>query len=428
MNEAFLQFIWQHQLFYSRNMYTTKGDKIEVIDVGKLNTDGGADFFDARIKINDVLWAGNVEIHTKSSLWYAHQHHKDAAYDNVILHVVAIDDATVLMPDNRILPCVELQFQQSLWNNYSTLKNSKKWIPCYDEIRKVDTFFIRHWLERMLLERLEQKAEVLAQFLQQNKNSWEETFYQLLVRYFGLRVNAEPFQQLAQIVPSKILARQKNNLLQLEALLFGQAGMLTEKNCTDIYYLQLQNEYQFLADKYQLQAMPKSRWKLLRLRPAGFPTVRIAQLAKLIHQSSALFLKIIACTKVTDVFQLFEVQLSGYWNNHYLFGKLSKPSTKSLGKSTVATLIINAVVPMLFLYGDYQHKPQLKERALAWLEQLPAEKNSIISNWKQCGVTVKTAGDSQALLQLKSSFCNQFKCLECEFGNRIIRQENKNTY
>ncbi len=422
MNEAFLQFIWQHRLFYSENMYTTKGDKIEVVDVGKLNTDSGADFFDARIKINGVLWAGNVEIHTKSSLWYAHRHDTDAAYDNVILHVVAIEDATVLMPDNRPLPCVELQFRQNLWNNYSALKNSRKWIPCYDEISKVETFFVHHWLERMLLERLEQKAETLAQLLQQNKNNWEETFYQLLVRYFGLRVNAEPFQQLAQIIPNKILAWQKNNLLQLEALLFGQAGMLTEKNCTDTYYLQLQREYQFLADKYQLEAMPASRWKLLRLRPANFPTVRIAQLAKLIHQSSALFSKVISCEKASDVIKFFDVQLSGYWSNHYLFGKLSKPRGKSLGKSAVETLIINAVVPMLFLYGDYQYKPYLKERALNWLQQLSAEKNSIITNWQKCGVSTKTAADTQALLQLKSAYCDNFRCLECEFGNRIIRQ------
>ncbi len=422
MNEAFLQFVWQYRLFYADNMYSTKGDKIEVLDVGKLNTDGGADFFDARIKINDMLWAGNVEIHTKSSLWYAHQHHTDKAYDNVILHVVAIDDRDVLMDNNQLLPCVELKYHNSLWHNFAALKNSQKWIPCYDDICKVPRFFISHWLERMLIERLETKANTLSQLLKQNQKEWNETFYQLLVRYFGLRVNAEPFQQLAQIVPSKILARQKNNLLQLEALLFGQAGMLNHTKCIDTYYLKLQSEYQFLADKYHLKPMPESRWKLLRLRPANFPTIRIAQLAKLIHQSSALFSKILACEHLADVMPFFKVELSGYWKNHYLFGKLSTARTKSLGKNAIHLLIINAVVPFIFLYGEYQHQPHLKERVLGWLNQIPAENNSIISNWKKCGVAVKSAADTQALLQLKSSYCNNHRCLECEFGNRIIRQ------
>lgn len=423
MTEEFLQFIWKHRLFENDNLFSTRGDKLEIIDVGRHNHDAGPDFFGAQIRINNILWAGNIEVHLKSSLWYQHEHHKDPAYDNVILHVVVDDDTNVIVGDNRELPCLILTFDQNLLKNYNFLMSSANWIPCYHEICTVEKFFIRNWLDRMILERLERKSMDVVKVLELNKNSWEETFYQIVVRYFGMKVNADPFQQLAQVLPLKVLARQKNSLLQIEALLFGQAGMLNESH-TDEYCKMLQAEYQFLADKYKLKALPAHRWKWLRLRPGNFPTIRIAQLAALIYKSSSLFSKILACTDYKSITELFDVEVSKYWKNHYQFGVESKNRNKRLGSMAIQSIVINSVVPVLFSYGEVSGKEYLKERVLQLLENIPAEKNSIISQWEKCGVQVDSSWSSQALLQLKMNYCDKYRCLQCEFGNRIIRLKN----
>ncbi|WP_421920722.1 DUF2851 family protein [Marinifilum sp.] len=422
MTEEFLQFIWKHKLFRDQNLYSTCGDKIEVVNVGKQNLDAGPDFFDARIKINEVLWAGNVEVHIKTSLWYQHNHQKDPAYENVVLHVVYEDDAEVLLV-NRRLPCLMLKFDQELLSNYNRLMLSTRWIPCFDEIRLVEKFFVRNWLDRMILERLERKSADVKKMLLLNKNSWEETFYQIVARYFGMKVNSDPFQQLAQVLPLKILARQKNSLLQIEALLFGQAGMLND-SVEDNYYIELQREYLFLASKYELKPLPSHRWKWLRLRPGNFPTIRIAQLAALIHKSSSLFSKVRDCLNYKDIQQLFEIQVSDYWKRHYQFGVESKLISKKLGKTIINSILINSVVPILFCYGDRNGDELMKEKALSLLEEIPEEKNSIIDKWKECGVMVNSSWYSQALLQLKVNYCDKFRCLQCEFGNRIIRLKN----
>ena len=423
MTEEFLQFIWKHRLFENDNLFSTRGEKLEIIDIGRHNHDAGPDFFGAQIRINNILWAGNIEIHLKSSLWYQHEHHKDPAYDNVILHVVADDDGNVIVGGKRELPCLILNFNQNLLKNYNFLMSSANWIPCYHEIRTVEKFFIRNWLDRMILERLERKSLDVVKVLELNKNSWEETFYQIVARYFGMKVNADPFQQLAQGLPLKVLARQKNSLLQIEALLFGQAGLLNESH-TDEYYKTLQAEYRFLADKYKLKALPAHRWKWLRLRPGNFPTIRIAQLAALIHKSSSLFSKILACTDYKSITELLEVEVSKYWKNHYQFGVESKTRNKRLGSMGIQSIIINSVVPVLFSYGEVSGKEYLKERALQLLDSIPAEKNSIISRWEKCGVQVDSSWSSQALLQLKLNYCDKYRCLQCEFGNRIIRLKN----
>ena len=421
MTENFLQFIWKHRLFSKANRYSTKGDKIEILNVGKQNYDAGPDFFDARIKVNDVLWAGNVEIHIKSSYWYKHGHDSDSAYDNVILHVVFEDDLEVITNNKRSIPCLKLDFHQDLLDNYNSLMASQKWIPCFDEIRNMEKFFIRNWMDRMLLERLERKSKEVYKILEQNKFSWEETFYQLLARYFGMKVNADPFQQLARSIPLKFLARQKNSLLQLEALLFGQAGLLCNDDCNDEYYQNLVSEYQFLSDKFKLTAMPGSRWKWLRLRPANFPTIRIAQFASLVYKSTSLFSKIKDATGYDDMYKLLECKASDYWINHYQFGVIAKSKQKQMGRTGIDGIIINTVVPILFLYGESIGSQETKNKACELLEKIYPERNSIINKWKECGVEIKSAYQSQALLQLKSNYCDKFKCLQCEFGNRIIR-------
>ncbi|WP_461632609.1 DUF2851 family protein [Labilibaculum euxinus] len=421
MNEDFLQFIWKQNLFSKTSIFSTKGNAIEIIDVGKQNFDSGPDFFDARIKIDNVLWAGNVEIHLKSSSWYSHGHNTDPAYENVILHVVLEDDSPVVLKNDRVIPCLVLRFTPELLNNYRKLMLSEKWIPCEDEIGEIESFFVRNWLDRMLLERLERKSHEIQKILEQNNNSWEETFYQVLARYFGMKVNADPFQQLARSIPMKFLARQKNSIFQLEALLFGQSGLFEKFGCEDAYLNKLKLEYEFLADKYQLKALSPGQWKWLRLRPSNFPTIRIAQFAALVHNSQSLFSQILHANSIEDISSLLNCQASEYWTRHYQFGLDSNEKVKILGQSSVDGLIINCVIPVLFLYGVVNDSQKLKDKAYDLLDKVSAEENSVTRKWKKCGVNVKSAYHSQALLQLKSNYCDLFNCLQCEFGNRIIR-------
>lgn len=421
MNEDFLQFIWKQNLFSKANLFSTKGNTIDIIDVGKQNFDAGPDFFDARIKIDNVLWAGNVEIHLKSSLWYSHCHDEDSAYDNVILHVVLEDDSSVVLENERAIPCLEMSFTPELLDNYRNLMSSVKWIPCFDEISTIQSFFVRNWLDRMLLERLERKSNEIQEILEQNNNSWEETFYQVLARYFGMKVNADPFQQLARSIPMKFLARQKNSLHQLEALLFGQSGLFEKFDCEDKYLDGLKLEYEFLANKYQLKPLSPGRWKWLRLRPSNFPTIRIAQFASLVHNSQSLFSQILSADSIKEITNLLNCQASDYWTTHYQFGLKSNEKLKAFGKTSIDGLIINCVVPVLFLYGRMNDSQKWKDRACDMLEEVSAEENSITQKWKECGVDVKSACHSQALLQLKSNYCDLSNCLQCEFGNRIIR-------
>jgi len=424
MTEEFLQFIWKYNLFSEKNKYSTKGDSIVILEIGKHNHDAGPDFFDARIMINDVVWAGNVEIHIKSSDWNAHKHNFDSAYNNVILHVVYDFDDEVFTNAGRLLPCLQLNFSPSLLNNYKTLISSKKWIPCFDEIKDVKQFFVRNWLDRMLVERLERKSCEINKILERNSFSWEETFYQVLARYFGMKVNAEPFQQLARSIPLKFLARQKNSLLQIEAFLLGQAGLLNKPECGDEYYQKLVTEYRFLSRKYQIQYLPAERWKWLRLRPANFPTIRIAQFASLIYKSNSLFSQILENPNYNAIAKAFEIEASEYWKNHYQFGIKSKLKVKNFGKSALDGIIINSIVPVLFLYGCVNGNQQIKDKACELLDEVGVENNSIIRKWEECGIEMKSAYHSQALLQLKSEYCDKFKCLQCEFGNRLIRTES----
>ena len=428
MNEDFLQFIWKQNLFFKTNLFSTNGNAVEIIDVGKQNFDAGPDFFDARVKIDNVLWAGNIEIHLKSSLWYAHGHDGDSAYENVILHVVLEDDSSVVLENEREIPCIELSFTRELLDNYRSLMSSVKWIPCYDEISTIQSFFVRNWLDRMLLERLERKSNEIQEILEQNNNSWEETFYQVLARYFGMKVNADPFQQLARSIPMKFLARQKNSLGQLEALLFGQSGLFDKFDCEDEYLDGLKHEYAFLANKYQLKALSPSRWKWLRLRPSNFPTIRIAQFAALVHNSHSLFSQMLTANSIDEISNLLNCQASEYWTTHYQFGLKSNEKVKVFGQSSIDGLIINCVVPVLFLYGRVNDSQKWKDQACEMLNKVSPEKNSITRKWKECGVDVKSAYDSQALLQLKTNYCDLSNCLQCEFGNRIIRSADVDLY
>lgn len=423
MNEDFLHYIWRYRLFDSENLFSSQSNQLKLVDVGNLNNDSGPDFFEARIQIDDLLWIGNVEIHIKSSDWYKHRHDTDAAYNNVILHVVLENDVDVVLPDGRLLPCLELKIPKHYIDNYHHLMSSQTWVPCQDSISNLNQFFVKHWLDRMLLERLERKSEEIKKLYQYNSNSWEETFYQLLARYFGMKVNADPFEQLARSVPLKILAKQKNSLLQLEAIFYGQAGFLDDEISDDHYYMNLQTEYRFLKSKFKLQPIEKRRWKFMRLHPVNFPTVRIAQLASLVYHSQSLFSKIINTENIDELYVLLQSKSSLYWETHYRFGESADFKEKTLGKSTIDIFIINVIVPILFVYSKQIGNALYVDRALTFLEELKAEKNSIIKSWEKCGIVVQSAYLSQSLLQLKSEYCDKYRCLECELGNRILRFE-----
>ncbi len=421
MNEDFLQYAWNYRLFDLENLMSCQGNRLELINTGRLNRDSGPDFFEARVQIDDLLWVGNVEMHLRASDWYRHNHDKDLTYNNVVLHVVLENDRDVILSDGRLLPCLELKIPDQFLSKYQSLMSSQTWIPCQVDIPKLNNFFVNHWLDRMLLERMERKADEIRKMYHQNSNSWEETFYQLLSRYFGMKVNADPFEQLARSVPLKILAKQKNSLLQLEAIFFGQAGFLDDVIADDQYYTNLQNEYRFLQSKFKLKPIEKRRWKFMRLHPVNFPTVRIAQLSSLVYHSQSLFSKIINVEKLDEFYILLQSKASLYWEAHYRFGEKVDLKEKTLGKLTIDVLIINAIVPILFVYGKEIGSSVHVERALCFLEKLKPEKNSIIKMWIKSGVGVKSAYQSQSLLHLKSEYCSRYRCLECELGNRILR-------
>lgn len=424
MNEDFLSYLWKFRLYKNEKLQTTKGEAIEVLQTGEQNHQAGPDFFNAKIKIGNTIWAGNVEIHTTASDWLKHQHQKDEAYDNVILHLVYEPDTAIKRKDGTPIPTLSLfkRIPPMIYQNFLYLNSSKDWIPCQDQITQIDSFTISTWLDRLLIERLERKINPILQALQENQNSWETTFYYFLARTFGGKVNSAPFQLLAKSLPMEVLAKHKNQLFQVEALLFGQSGLLDNKTFEEDYPNALRKEYDFLQKKFKLTPLQGHSWKFARMRPPNLPTIRIAQFATLIHQSSSLFSKVLTAQKLEDFHQLFHVELSDYWLTHYVFDKASKQRNKSLGKSTINSILINTVVPMLFVYGKKRGESDFSDRALKLLEELPAEKNSIIEKWTALGIKPKNAFESQALLQLKNEYCSEKRCLECVVGNKLVRR------
>ena len=419
MKESILHYIWQQKLFVSSDMMTTDGEQIEVIDVGKLNIDAGPDFFNAKIKIGNTLWAGNVEIHLQSSDWFKHNHQDNKAYDSVILHIVKKSDAEVYRTDGEKIPQVELNFSKQIETDYIQLISEQKWIPCADKIKFVPEIFIQSWKNTLLVERLEQKMEAIVNLLNANNQHWEEAFYITLARNFGFGTNSQAFEQLAKATPLSALGKHKNNLFQLEAILFGQSGLL-DNSFKDEYVEKLKKEYEFLAAKFDLKPLKASQWKLLRLRPDNFPHVRIAQFAALIHSSSKLFSKVLEKPELDYLNKVFDLKPSEYWQTHYTFASESTKKSKSLGQQSKNILYINTVIPFLFCYESQKGNQEMKDKALELLEAIPEERNSIISGWKSLGLTVKTAYDSQALLQLKKNYCDDKKCLRCRIGHKVL--------
>ena len=421
MPEEFLHHIWENRLFIHENLRTTSGESLKILNVGKRNFDSGPDFFNAKIKLDNTIWAGNIEIHKKSSDWEKHNHQNDSAYDNVILHVVEIDDSAVVKIKNGFVPTLVFRYPEHFRKNYRELLEANTWIPCFKMFHKADPVILQLGYNRLMIERLENKTVEITDRLQKNNNDWNETFYQVLAKMFGFKVNALPFELLANSLPFTVLSKHKNNPGQLEALLYGNSGLLNNQLLGDDYYLELREEYSFLYKKYSLRGIESHLWKFMRLRPGNFPTVRISQLADLIYKSQGLFSKIIEIENINGLKELFKVKASSYWDSHYNFNKSSvKISTKELGSASVNILIINVVIPFLFVYGEKQNKPYLKNRALEFLEQLAPEQNAITKNWETLGLEVRNAFESQALLQLKNSYCEKKKCLYCQIGVKLV--------
>lgn len=426
MKEDFLHFVWRLRRFHTFDLKTTIGQAIEIIDLGQHNQHAGPDFLNARIKVEGTLWAGNVEMHLRSSDWLQHQHQHDPNYDNVILHVVLEEDIPILHRDGSRIPCLNLRKYVSVGiaKRYLRMLHNEDWIPCHNQLNDVPAIKRNIWLDRLLVERLEDKTNALSQRLQNNKGDWEETFYQSLAWGFGLKVNADPFLMLAESLPLKTLLRYKNKLISMEALLFGQAGMLTA-DFTDPYPQQLQKEYEHLRRKHKLTSISGNHWKYLRMRPANFPSIRIAQWATLLFRTGSLFNKMLVARNLKEIENAFAVELSNYWQTHHRFDKAGKQSRKTLGKTTIRLLVINVIAPFLFLYGKERGNDELRERALQLLEEIPAERNQVLDQWAKLGVKPQQAAQSQALLQLKRNYCDQKRCLDCSIGCHILNQKTR---
>lgn len=423
MTENLLQFIWQNQLFDKKDLKTQNNEPVKIIHQGFLNSNAGADFSMAKIKIGEIVWVGDVEIHLRSSDWYRHHHDKNEAYRNVILHVVGKADKEINLNSGK-LQQLELKIPENLLANYQYLQKNKHELACQEEIVLFSDFELKMWLERMLIERMEDKTLKVFELLKQVDNDWNECFYRLLLSNFGFKTNILPFEMLALSLPYKIIAKHRDQIKQVEALLFGQAGLLDENIDDDDYFNDLKTEYNFLRKKYGLKSINKSIWKFARMRPANFPTIRLAQLAQIFYHNETLFSKLIVSQSNTEIQSLFIHPISNYWQEHYLFGKKSKQKIKNLGSTSLELILINTIIPLLFAYGKRMGKQEIQDLALEIIEKLPAENNKIVRIFTHF-IKIKSAADSQALIQLYNNYCKQRNCEKCNIGHKIITKKPK---
>ena len=420
MTEQLLQFIWQFQYYNKSQLFTFRGDEIQIIYPGLHNTNQGPDFLNARIKIGETVLAGSIEIHINTSEWNLHKHSIDDNYNNVILHVVWLNDKDL----DIAIPTLELgsRISSILLSTYEKLMMTRHFIPCQDQIASVNDFTFSAWKQRLYVERLQEKSTIISEKLKSNNNHWEEVFWQLLSKNFGLKINNDVFESMAASIPLSILAKHKNQLHQLEAMLMGQCGLLNQE-FTDDYAVMLKKEYLFLQKKYNLQPTHLSVY-FLRMRPANFPTIRLSQLAALVNNSNHLFSIIKEAVHLKDVEKLFDVTANDYWHYHYLFDEATDFKKKTLGKQMIQNIILNTVLPFLYAYGWYHNAEHYKEKALLWAAQLLPEQNTITKGFEALNILNKTAFDSQALIQLKNKYCNLKRCLECAVGNSILKKVN----
>ncbi len=421
--EKLMQYIWQHQLLDTTHLVTTDGRRIQVIDAGRLNTDSGPDFFNAKIRIDGCMWVGNIEIHYRASDWQRHKHHIDKAYDSVVLHVVEVDDIAVTRSNGETIPQMVMRAAPTLQGSFKKLVENAPMLSCGERIPAIDKFFITDWLNSLSLERLQSKSERIASWLELYKGNWEEVCYVTLARNMGFGINSDAFERLARSLPLSFLQKHADSLFQLEAFLLGQAGFLTEVRRDDDYYTRLVGEYAFLQNKFGLTPLPEEVWKFFRLRPPNFPHRRLAMLAQYIHGGFSLFARLCEAKDIEEMRSLFQVTLSGYWDKHYTFDAISSRSTSVLGVAAIDIILINTVAPLLYAYGMYTGEEHYTDRAQWVWESLRPEQNSIVHRFAAIGVESHSALDSQAVIQLYNEYCLKRKCLYCRIGHKLLARD-----
>jgi hypothetical protein len=423
MTEELLHYLWQFRL-YKHDFHTTQdGQNMEIIHPGIKNGDAGPDFCNAKIKIGATLWAGNVEIHLKSSDWNRHGHQNDPAYNNVILHVVTEHDTEIQNASGITIPTWKMPIEDRYLDNYRKLMQTSQKIPCSHSIKSISNIEKSTWIERMAIEKMESKVFQISQLLNLFQNDWDEVFYILMARNFGFSVNSDAFEQLARQTPWKIVLKNRDKLETLEALFLGQAGFLSDIEMQDDYIQKLVQEYYFLKKKYELKPLSSHLWKFLRLRPSNFPTIRLMQFAKLLHQNNISLSKITEEENFVDIPDLLSVTPSSYWENHFKPGVEAPKSEKKLGKSSANLIVINTLIPILFAYGKLRGKDDLCNKVLDCFQKLPAEGNSIISDWKKIDILAENAMQSQALIYLYKNYCQYKKCLHCSIGHLVMSKK-----
>ena len=428
--EQLLHYVWKHRLFPLEPLATADGRSVEVIDPGLHNSNAGPDFFNAKVRIGGTLWVGNVEIHDRSSDWYAHGHDHDAAYDNVVLHIAGTIDRDVVDARGRTVAQMQLNVPQNVADNYHALVSADAYPPCYRIVPQLSSLMVHSWMSALQAERLEQKTEAIGQRAAMRGGSWEDAYFITLARNFGFGVNGDAFEHWAMNIPLNFVGRHADNLFQIEAIFMGQAGLLAEEAIplrhrtealTDGYFARLAAEYKYLAHKFSLTPMDYKLWRFLRLRPQNFPHIRISQLAQMYHASKTGLGALLECATVDQLCELMRTQVTPYWETHYSFGSESTKSAKRMSAQSVDLLVINTAIPMLFAYGRHTSDERLCDRAFEFLDGLKAENNNIIRMWRQCGLDVSTAGDSQALVQLKKEYCDRKDCLRCRIGYEYLK-------
>lgn len=439
--EQLLHYVWKHKLFPLSEMTDSDGHRVEVVDPGLHNHNAGPDFFNAKVVINGTEWIGNVEIHDRSSDWYLHGHERDAQYNNVVLHVVGEIDRDVQTLDGRFLPQLCLPVPDSVRANYEELLAADKYPPCHRIIPDLTRLTIHSWMSALETERLERKTIDIKRRANDCNGDWESAYFITLARSFGFGINSDAFEQWARHLPLSAAAHHRDNLFQIEALFMGQAGLLDASSMpdhhrqaalSDDYFLRLKSEYQYLCHKFRLsepsddgrdyRAIDYRQWRFLRLRPHNFPYIRISQLVNLYYQRRTRLSDVISCATIKEVQQLLRIQVTPYWETHYAFGTSSTQGSKELAAASLNIIMINTVVPVLFAYGRHKSDERLCDRAFDFLEQLKAEDNTIVRMWQQCGLPVNSAGDSQALIQLKTAYCDRKECLRCRIGYEYMKR------
>ena len=422
MMEKLMQYVWQHRLYDVADMATVDGRRVRVIDPGRLNEDAGPDFFNAKVEIDGHMWAGNVEMHVRASDWSRHGHNTDPAYDSVILHVVERDDAPVHRTNGELIPQMVMRVSPLFNERYAALVGAQIELPCTRQIASVPQLTITEWIQSLAFERLQSKVDRLMTLYESFCGSWEDVCYVTFARNLGFGINNDAFEMLARRTPLRLLHKHSDSIIQIEALLFGQAGMLADDRLSSIpYYKSLQREYAFLANKFDLRPMNGSMWKAFRIRPQNFPYRRIALLAHFIEGGFSLMTRILECDTEKQLRELFTVHLSGFWASHYTFGGApSEVEHCALSNSSIDILLINTVAPLYYAYGEKTDSFATSDRAVSLLESLRPERNSVVATFTAAGIKCPDALTSQALIQLRREYCEARKCLYCKIGHRLL--------